>query len=327
MRERIVITDSNVVRLIDTGIYGDKTIVIPAGEEHKNLKTLSHIWEEMERLGATRETVVVNVGGGMVSDIGGFAAATFKRGLRYENVATTLLAAVDASIGGKTAINFHGLKNEIGAFHKPEKVSVNFDSFHTLPEMEKLSGYGEMLKTALLEGEKRFNDFTRHDFLDIDSPRFREGVEACMEFKRGVTDRDPHERGERKKLNLGHTFGHALETLMLKKGTPVAHGIAVAHGLLAAVVMSRLIFGEGKEIMYRLAEVIREQFNPHVRLRLGCEDVETLMEIMGHDKKNEKRGHPRMVLLRKPGDAVWDVEPTKEEVGSALEIYQTLLGG
>lgn len=321
--DKIFIVTDSVVDGLTLGFLPEyERIVFPAGEENKSLDSIVKIWDRLSENGATRRTLLLNLGGGMVSDLGGFAAATFKRGINYANIPTTLLAAVDAAIGGKTGINFRGYKNEIGAFRMPLFTIPLIESFSTLPDSEMLSGYGEMLKTGLLIGDNAFAEMCNPDFLDIDKPSFKKYVEECAAFKQKIVTADPTEQGLRKILNLGHTFGHAFESLMIRRSTPVAHGIAVAHGILAALILSRMLLDMERETLYRYADVLKNVFP---KLSLNCDDAETLMDMMGHDKKNLTAGRPRFVLLERPGEAVYDVEPSREDILSAYEIYRDMI--
>ena len=318
-----VVTDSNVDRLTTEYLPGIERIVIPAGEENKNIHTLSKIWSALTSGGATRRSLVINLGGGMVTDIGGFAAATFKRGIAYVNLSTTVLAAVDAAIGGKTAIDFDGLKNQIGAFREPNLSTPLFETFATLPHEQLLSGYGEMLKTGLLMGEEEYRKMTKERFLDIHSEEFRKSVDECADYKRKIVAMDLTEQGLRRVLNLGHTYGHAFESLALEKGRPVAHGIAVAHGLLCTIILSKLSLQTDSKLLYGYNKLLKERFPA---LPLQCSDVDRIVELMGHDKKNRKAGQPEFVLLKEPGETVMDLPIRKEEVTATLDIYMDLMG-
>ena len=316
-----VVTDSNV-DLVTPGLLSEfPRIVIPAGEENKNIETIIKIWERLTLEGATRNSLIINIGGGMVSDMGGFAASTFKRGIAYGNISTTLLAAVDAAIGGKTGINFGGFKNEIGAFCMPRFSEPYIKSFSTLPGDELLSGYGEMLKTGLLMSGADFLAMTDDDCWKTDGDVFKEEVWKCADFKKRIVDEDPTEQGKRKILNLGHTFGHAFESLMLTKGRPVPHGIAVAHGLLCSLILSRMLLRLESRFLYEYKETLNRHFP---RLQLNCDDIEALIGFMGHDKKNKTAGRPMFVLLEAPGKPVWDVEPAKDHIVSCFEIYRDM---
>ncbi|MDE5872207.1 MAG: 3-dehydroquinate synthase, partial [Muribaculaceae bacterium] len=268
------------------------------------------------------------IGGGMVTDLGGFAAATFKRGIPCINVCTTLLGMVDAATGGKTAINLDGLKNEIGVFSMPKDVVIIPEVLDTLPREELLSGYAEMLKTALIADPVMYEAL-----LDIesylDNPRLLlPWIMRCIEIKTGVTTRDPKEKGERKILNFGHTAGHAIESLALINGNPVPHGIAVAHGLLWEMVLS--VTAEcnregslASSALYPYAAMLKQFFPP---TGVKCNDIDTLISLMRHDKKNSSPDHINFTLLNGIGHPQWDTCPTEEEIRSAFEIYGNLTG-
>ncbi len=302
--------------------------VIPAGDDHKDIDSLMKVWRMLSTDGATRRSTLFCIGGGMVTDLGGFAAATFKRGIDCINVSTTLLGMVDAATGGKTAINLDGLKNEIGVFSMPKDVVIIPESLDTLPREELLSGYAEMLKTALIADPQMYEAL-----LDIDryiaEPRLLlPWIMRCIEIKTGVTTRDPKEKGERKILNFGHTAGHAIESYALINGHPVAHGIAVAHGLLWEMVLSATACGEGRSLLpssalYPYATMLKESY-PAAGVK--CTDIDTLISLMRHDKKNASPDRINFTLLDGIGTPKWDMYPTEEEIRSAFEIYGTLTG-
>ena len=291
----VVVTDTNVAPMTEGLLSSSPRIVVEAGEANKNIENLAGIWKALVEKGATRRTMVVNVGGGMVSDMGGFAAATFKRGIPYINVPTTLLAAVDASIGGKTGIDFMGLKNEIGAFRQPEAVIPLCSLFGSLSEEEWLSGCGEVLKTAVLAGGDMLERVATDAFiLRRDPETVGRIVDFCARFKKRIVEEDFQDKGRRRILNFGHTYGHALESLMLGKGRPLAHGIAVAYGLEYALRLSVERQGIGKDLLERYGEILRRYYPP---LALEEGDDRLLEELMGHDKKNISSGEPAFVLL------------------------------
>lgn len=290
-----VITDTVVNPLSEGFLPEGARIVVEAGERHKTLESVVGIWEALSRGGATRRSMIVNVGGGMVSDLGGFAAATFKRGIPYVNVPTTLLAAVDAAIGGKTGFDFLGLKNEIGAFRVPEATLPLTSLFRFLPKEEWLSGAGEALKTAILAGGDLLDVVASPEFMVERNPGVVDEVVArCAAFKKAVVDEDFREAGRRKILNFGHTYGHALESRMLEKGTPVPHGIAVAYGLEYALRLSVKHQGKGEDLLKRMHEILRDYFPP---VTVDDSDLDRIRELMGHDKKNREAGRPEFVLL------------------------------
>lgn len=292
-----LVTDTNVAPLIDDLLPEVPRIPVKAGETHKNLQSAVEIWEYLSTHRATRKTLIVNVGGGMVSDLGGFVASTFKRGIPYINMPTTLLAAVDASIGGKTAVDFMGLKNEIGTFYFPECTIPLTGLFESLPEEEWLSGCGEVLKTAILMDDGLYEKVATEAFIRQRRPDLvREAVERCAAFKEQIVANDPEDRGERRILNFGHTFGHALESLMMEKDTPIPHGIAVAHGILYALNLSIERYGTGEKWKKSFEEILEKYFPP---LELSESDRSRIKELMGHDKKNAQAGKPAFILIDK----------------------------
>lgn len=327
-----VLADTNTAEIVlprlvkkSPAVAGSEVIVIGAGDVYKNIDSLADVWRSLTEGGATRRSVLINLGGGMVSDLGGFAAACFKRGIHFINIPTTLLAAVDASVGGKTGINFGGYKNEVGAFCQANAVIISTCFFDTLPYKELLSGYAEMLKHALLE------DFAALDSLlsfEIDSEscsseKFLEILRKSIAVKQAVVDEDPLELDRRRILNLGHTAGHAFETLALRRGCPVPHGYAVAWGLIVELVLSHMLYGLPTTVLYNLADFIRTHYGT---FDVTCDDYPVILDIMGHDKKNKVHGVYNFTLLRLPGDAVCGVEVSSADIRNALDIFRDLFG-
>ncbi len=303
--------------------------VIPAGDDHKNIDSLAKVWRMLSENGATRRSTLFCIGGGMVTDLGGFAAATFKRGIDCINVSTTLLGMVDAATGGKTAINLDGLKNEIGVFSMPKDVVIIPETLDTLPEDELLSGYAEMLKTALIADPEMYEALLDIDKYLNDRRLLLPWILRCIEIKTGVTTRDPKEKGERKILNFGHTAGHAIESFALMNGTPLAHGIAVAHGLLWEMVLSSISEIPGRNSLFPSAKLypfaaMLKEYYPAAGVK--CTDIDTLVSLMRHDKKNSSPDSINFTLLNEIGDPQWDMCPTEDEIRSAFELYGTLTG-
>lgn len=298
-----LLTDSNVAKLDAlAGLLPEaERIVIPAGEESKSLDTAVYLWNRLVSAGATRNSLLVNAGGGVVSDLGGFVAATFKRGIRYVNVPTTLLAAADAAVGGKTGIDFAGLKNEIGAFHCPEKVIVSTKFFDTLPRPELLSGLSEVIKTALLTDAELYRAITEGDIL-TDRDLLARAVRHAARAKEEIVKADPRDRGLRRILNLGHTAGHAFEMLAASRRIPLSHGEAVAHGILVALRLSERYEGCSPELADTYERRILRRYYPP--LPFGPEDREELLALMTHDKKNTDAAHITFVLMRAAGSPV-----------------------
>lgn len=327
-----VITDSNVYRHVlpllasdSETVAGAKIIVCEPGDENKNLESLSAIWTSLEEDGATRSSLIINVGGGMITDMGGFAAATFKRGVRFINVPTTLLSAVDASVGGKTGVNFNGFKNEIGAFAESEAAVISTTFFKTLPDTELLSGYAEMLKHSLLESRRSFTSLLEFDMssADLDNNRFLELLRDSVDFKRRIVETDMHECGLRRALNLGHTVGHAFESYAMQRHSPVPHGYAVAWGMVVELVLSHMELGFPSDILRQYAQYVIDNYGS---FDITCDDYPALLELMCHDKKNTTPERINFTLLRDCGDICIDSTVSAENIKAALDIYRDLMG-
>lgn len=264
-----------------------KKVIIPAGDDHKTVDSLARLWDFLSREGATRRSVLINLGGGMITDLGGFAAATFKRGMDVINLPTTILGAVDAAVGGKTGINFNGLKNEVGAFHQPKAVIFYAPFFTSLDQTNCLSGFAEMLKHGLLSETDYLDSLFKLDLSQPAAPAFLEAVRRSVEIKYTITSQDPHEKGLRKALNLGHTMGHALESLSHHIQHPVLHGYAVAWGLVCELFLAHSLLGFPSEQLARISRFVKETYGA---LPFTCADYPYLLEAMTHDKKNDSKG-------------------------------------
>ncbi len=321
-----VIADENTARLCVPRLRldGATLLTTPAGDENKNLGAAATLWEKLSASGATRSSLAVCAGGGMVTDLGGFVASTFKRGMPYVNVPTTLLGAVDASTGGKTGINFAGLKNEIGVFSQPLATVAGTCFFDTLPAHELMSGYAEMLKHALLEGPDALDEIMDFDPLTApDSPQMLELMRKSIGVKQRIVESDPREKGPRKALNAGHTAGHALESLVMERGRNEGHGYAVARGLVTELVLSHMKLGFPSDILYRVAAFVREHYGP---ADITCDDYPRLIGLMRHDKKNSSTEAINFTLFSAPGEAHINRTASEEEITAALDIYRDLTG-
>ncbi len=293
-------------------------IVIGATDANKTLETLASVWTALSNGGASRHSLLVNVGGGMVSDLGGFAASTFKRGIAYINVPTTLLSMVDASVGGKTAINFNGLKNEIGVFNAPRRVIVDTEFLRSLDTDNLLSGYAEMIKHGLISNDKTWAQLMNFSFNDSDIAELHDMVADSIDIKANIVEQDPHEHGIRKALNVGHTAGHALESFALAQGSPVLHGYAVAWGLVCELFLSRTKKNFPSMQMQQTIGYIRENYGA---MAYTCKDYDRLFEFMCHDKKNVG-GIINFTLLSGIGKIELDCTATKDEIKAMLDFYR-----
>lgn len=293
-------------------------IVIGAEDVHKTLETLSTVWQALSEGGATRHSLLVNLGGGMVTDLGGFAAATFKRGMAYINVPTTLLAMVDAAVGGKTGINFNGLKNEIGAFCPARCVLLETEFLRSLDAHNFFSGYAEMLKHGLISNTAHWVELLNFDTEHPDYALLKQMVGRSVQVKENIVEQDPLEHGIRKALNLGHTIGHAFESLALAEDRPVLHGYAVAWGLVCELYLSYIKAGFPKEKMQQTIQFIREHYGSFA---FDCKQYDRLYELMTHDKKNTA-GMINFTLLREVGDIALNQTADKDTIFEALDFYR-----
>ena len=294
-----------------------QTIIIGATDRRKNLDTLVHVWESLQQGKATRHSLLINLGGGMVTDLGGFAASTYKRGINFINVPTTLLAMVDASVGGKTGINFGGLKNEIGVFNDAEFVLLDTNWLRTLDEENIRSGYAEMLKHGLIADDTMWAELINFNLAQPDLRQLASMLDKSVRIKERIVAEDPHEKGIRKALNLGHTFGHAFESWAMKR-QPILHGYAVAFGLIAELYLATTQTDFPTERMRQTVNFIRAYYGS---LPITCNDYPELIELMHHDKKN--RGNEiNVTLLGGIGDIRIDQTITEEDIKEALDFFR-----
>ena len=303
-------------------LEGSHIITIGAEDIHKNLETLAHVWKELGDHGATRHSLMINLGGGMVTDLGGFAASTFKRGIKYINIPTTLLAMVDASVGGKTGINFNGLKNEIGVFSPAECVLIETEFLKTLDIQNLLSGYAEMLKHGLISTTGHWAELLNFDMNHIDYEALKQLVGQSVQIKENIVEQDPFEKGIRKALNVGHTAGHAFESLALENGHHVLHGYAVAWGMVCELYFSYIKVGFPKDKLRQSIQFIKEHYGIFA---FDCKQYDRLYEFMTHDKKNNA-GIINFTLLGEIGDIRINQSATKEEIMEMLDFYRETMG-
>jgi 3-dehydroquinate synthase len=304
--------------MLSEKLKGSHIICIPSGDENKNIDSAVQIWKYLSENGATRKSLMINLGGGMITDIGGFTASTFKRGLRYINVSTTLLGAVDAATGGKTGINFQGLKNEIGVFNPAEFVLINTDFFKTLDEKNIRSGYAEMIKHALIDTREEWESVLKFDLENINFDQLRVLLDRSIRIKERIVEADPYEANIRKALNLGHTFGHAFESWSYKTDKPVLHGYAVIWGLLCELYLSYIKLNFPKEELLRLKYLIKEYYG---KFEFHCQQYEILFELMTHDKKNNSK-EINFTLLADIGDIRIDQTASKEEIFECFDWFR-----
>lgn len=292
-------------------------ITIGATDMHKDLDTIAHVWKSLGEGGGSRHSCMINLGGGMVTDLGGFAASTFKRGINFINIPTTLLSMVDASVGGKTGINFGGLKNEIGVFNDSKFVILDTEFLKTLDSENICSGYAEMLKHGLISDEKMWAELVSYDLQHPDLKQLQRMVADSVQVKERIVEIDPHEKGIRKALNLGHTVGHAFESWSMKRN-PILHGYAVAFGIIPELYLSVSKMGFPIEKMRQTVAFIKENYGT---LPITCDDYPELLELMSHDKKNQN-GIINFTLLGGIGDIRINQTATAEEIKEALDFFR-----
>lgn len=301
-------------------------ITIGATDENKTLESLSHVWEELQRGGGTRHSMLICLGGGMVTDLGGFAASTFKRGIHFVNIPTTLLAMVDASVGGKTGINFGGLKNEIGVFNNADVVILDTSFLNTLDEDNIHSGYAEMLKHGLISNTKMWAECLSFDISNPDLVLLQRMLADSVAVKERIVIEDPLEHGIRKALNVGHTVGHAFESWGFRhrdrssvaSGHVPLHGHAVAWGIIAELYLAATKTGFPQDKLRQTVRYIRENYGV---LPITCDDYPELLELMTHDKKNIA-GTINFTLLGEIGDIKINQTATEDEILEALDFYR-----
>ena len=295
-------------------------ICIPSSDLSKTLDSVSHVWQELQKGGATRHSLLINLGGGMVTDLGGFAASTFKRGINFINIPTTLLSMVDASVGGKTGFNFGGLKNEIGVFNDPHCVIISTKFLETLDTENIRSGYAEMLKHGLInrEGRAMFDELISFDIASPDLAQLARMVGESVAVKEKIVIEDPLEHGIRKALNVGHTIGHAFESWAMRHDCPILHGYAVAFGMVAELYLACVKMGFPQDVMRQTVYYIKEVYGT---LPITCDDYPELLELMTHDKKNTA-GIINFTLLGGIGDIHINQTATKEEIMEAMDFFR-----
>lgn len=303
-------------------LEGAQKITIGATDENKTLNALADVWTALGNGGGTRHSLLINLGGGMITDLGGFAASTFKRGIQYINIPTTLLAMVDASVGGKTGINFNGLKNEVGVFNPASSVLLNTEFLRTLNDENIRSGYAEMLKHGLISTPENWAELLTFDLRNIDYRRLQQMVAVSVAIKEHVVKEDPFEKGIRKALNLGHTAGHAFESLALTEGRTVLHGYAVAWGLVCELYLSVRRTGFPTDKLHQTLQFIKEHYGVFA---FDCRQYERLYEFMTHDKKNTA-GIINFTLLGEVGDIRINQQADKDAIFEMLDFYREAMG-
>lgn len=316
--KKIVMVDENTQEecwpyLLTTfeGLEDAEVIVLPSGEENKVMEVCFQVWEAFTNYGIQRGDLVINLGGGVITDMGGLIASLFKRGLRFINIPTSLLAMVDASVGGKTGINLGQYKNQLGVFAFPELTICDPIFLKTLPEKQFVSGSAEMFKHAIISSKDHWDDLKNLDYNNISS----DIIYNSIQIKAEIVDNDPTEIGLRKVLNLGHTIGHAIEGIFMEEHV-YTHGECVAWGILVESTISKQLGHLSKEDFNEISDVIRDKFIP---MTIEKENFDVLIALMKNDKKNNS-SKINFSLPTKIGAVIIDQQIDEETIREALEL-------
>jgi len=290
-------------------------ILIKSGEHHKNLATCERVWDRMTQASMDRHSLMVNLGGGVIGDLGGFCASTYKRGIDFIQIPTTLLAQVDASVGGKLGIDFHGLKNHIGVFQLPKTVLIDPKFIETLSIQQKKSGFAEIIKHCLIRDAQEWNLIRQQSFEELDLAKL---IAHSVAIKEAVVLEDPKEAGLRKILNFGHTLGHAIETYLLDKGKrKILHGEAIAIGMIVEAFISHQ---RDLISLQELEEIESYLFENYGRVKLHAEEISKIISLTAQDKKNKGK-EIRFSLLTGIGDCGYDIPVSALEMKKAIQYY------
>lgn len=325
-----LLTDENVVNhclscVQETlGLPEEQILILPSGEEHKTLSSVEKIWTFLMDRGATRHSLLINLGGGVVTDLGGFAAATYMRGIEYVNVPTTLLGMVDASAGGKTGFDYQGVKNQIGVFRMAKETIIHPEFLRTLPAEQLLSGFAEMIKHALISSPLELaaiRAFDLHGYIACPQgalqDQLAENVSRSIDIKNYIVESDPEETGMRQTLNFGHTIGHALEAYFMQHKQPMLHGYAVMYGMVAELYLSMLKMQFPERDLQAVIAIMKEYYGKPV---CPCKDYDELLRLMAHDKKNLSADKISFTLLHTVGNYRLNCVCSKDEIKEALDF-------
>lgn len=298
---------------------GIKKVIVPSGEQNKKIDSVLKIWQFLSENGADRKSLLINFGGGMLTDMAAFAATTFKRGIDFLNIPTTLLSQVDASVGGKTGINLNGLKNEIGTFCEPVAVIIDTYFLKTLDRQNFMSGYAEMIKHGLIHNPGHLAELLEFDIQNMDYTLLRNIIQHSVNVKEYFVSNDPTEKNIRKALNFGHTAGHAFESYAMQTERAVLHGFAVAYGMVVELFLSVKKCGLSTEALDKMTNWLLDNYG---KFEITENDFEPLFRLMQHDKKNET-GKINFSLLSHIGKTEINQDCGKELIFESLWYYQT----
>ncbi len=320
-------TNSKIVILVDENTHDNcleylitsfpdelteaEVMLLPAGEENKVMEVCFQIWEALSDYKIGRKDLIINLGGGVITDMGGFIASIYKRGVDFINIPTSYLGMVDASIGGKVGIDLGELKNQLGTFYWPVNIFIDPIFLETLPEEEKINGLAEVFKTALISNGKLWNELK--EITDLKSYLKAKQIEKIVSIKKSIVKEDPFEKGIRKTLNFGHTIGHAIEGFLLFKD-PIKHGYAIAIGMVLESYVATELNLMSPNDYEDIAKQIYKWFAP---IKLESEEIDSLIELMRHDKKNFD-GVIKMALVTTIGSSEYDISVSEDVIRKAL---------
>ncbi|MDN3723445.1 3-dehydroquinate synthase [Aequorivita sp. SDUM287046] len=295
-----------------------ETISIPEGEIHKNIASTIKVWETLSEMNADKSSLILNLGGGVVTDLGGFVASTFKRGIPFINIPTSLLAMVDASVGGKNGIDLGHIKNQIGVINFPEMVLIDTEFLKTLPQEHLISGLAEMLKHGLIYGTKYWERIKNVNLSH--NANFEELLWESIEIKKEIVEKDPTEKNLRKSLNYGHTLGHAIESYFLQNNTKktLLHGEAIAAGMVLESFISMEICGFSEQSLLEVSATMFKYFPKQTFIE---RDIEAIINLLIFDKKN-RNGRVLFVLLKEIGHPITDCTVNNSLIYKAFEYYK-----
>lgn len=292
----------------------EQIIAIPAGELHKTLPTVSEVWAKLIGQQADRRALIINLGGGVVTDLGGYAAGCYKRGIRFLHIPTTVLGMVDAALGGKTGVDHAGIKNSVGLFQMPEAVLTDTQFLSTLPARELRSGMAEMYKHALIHDQSQWEELKATKALS-------DGLIArSQQVKLDIVAEDPYEKGLREALNYGHSIGHAIESLLLETASPLLHGEAIAAGMICEAYLSELLCGLSAEAVEDIEHTLLSIYG---HASLSTVQQQAVVSFVANDKKN-RGGKIRMSLLERIGSPALGVEVQTDQIDAAVSRYLAL---
>ena len=296
----------------------NKIFQVKSGEVSKSFDTCVKLWSDLADNNADRYSLLINLGGGMITDLGGFVASTYKRGIDFINIPTSLLAMVDASIGGKTGVNVNHLKNQIGTIQTAKQVLFDFDYLKSLPKSEIKSGFAEVLKHGLIADQKYWEEITDYKFI-LQNPESM--IKQSVAIKSKIVKQDPNENGLRKHLNFGHTLGHAIESYFHKNtDDPLLHGEAIAHGMILESYLSYRVLGLGEQKLSEITETIQKHF---LIKKFSLEQQREIIKLLRFDKKN-RNGQVLFVLLKDIGSAEEDFIVSEKTISESFDFLNNV---